>query len=159
MADATSVSLELGGTTGDEQIVCRIQFADRHHIDLEATFRIIAEVTVHRDDGMEILTGGDAPFVAPTRGIVLFEKTVGHIPARALVEDHFADRFTFGKMFDTLYPPFKVRPDYGIGVHWEVQLLHPKFYDHELVGPTAIFAYEDFLTVAAPDRTQNGDAT
>ena len=84
-------------------------------------------------------------FTEPIRGVVLFEKTVDHIPARAPIGTYFNDRFSFTPMFELLYPPVKISSSHGLKVHWEVQLIHPEFIDQELVGPDGLFSYEDFL--------------
>lgn len=84
-------------------------------------------------------------FSEPIRGVVLYEKNVARIPARTPIESYFGDRFNFTPMFDLLYPPVTVSSSHGLGVHWEIQLIHPEFIDQELVGSDDVFTYEDFL--------------
>ena len=84
-------------------------------------------------------------FKEPVRGVVLYEKTVGRIPARTPIGDYFNDRLRFDPMFAALYPPAMLGSKHGVDVRWEVQLLHTEFVDQELVGPTEALAYKDFL--------------
>ena len=83
-------------------------------------------------------------FKEPIRGVILYETTVEHIPARVPIAPYFDGSVDFGPMFAALYPPFTALT-HGLEVHWEVQLLHPEFVDQELVGPTDGFHYADFL--------------
>jgi len=84
-------------------------------------------------------------FREPIRGVILYETTVDHIPARVPLVPYFDGSVDFGLMFAALYPPFAVSETHGLDVHWEVQLLHPEFVDQELAGPTNRFRYADFL--------------
>ena len=84
-------------------------------------------------------------FQEPVRGVVLYEKTVDRIPARFPIADYFNDRICFDPMFAALYPPAMLGSSHGVDVRWEIQLLHPEFVDQELIGPTELLAYEDFL--------------
>ena len=84
-------------------------------------------------------------FREPIRGIILYETTVDHIPARVPLVPYFDGSVDFEPMFAALYPPFAVSKTHGLDVHWEIQLLHPEFVDQELAGPTDRFRYADFL--------------
>ena len=95
-------------------------------------------------------------FREPVRGVVLFERTATHIPARQSVARFFqADTFSFDEMFQVLYPPNMVSDTHGLDVHWEIQLLHPEFVDHELEGPKGKFAYGDFLGDGGASETED----
>ena len=84
-------------------------------------------------------------FHEPARGVVLYVRKVPRIPAHAPLSAYFPGDVDFDRMFAVLYPPFMTSKTHGLDVHWEIQLLHPEFVDQELVGPTTVFAYEDFL--------------
>jgi len=84
-------------------------------------------------------------FREPVRGVVLYEKRVARIPARIPIASCFNDRVSFDPMFSALYPPAMVADSHGVDLRWEIQLLHPRFIDQELVGPKGVMAYEDFL--------------
>jgi hypothetical protein len=83
-------------------------------------------------------------FEEPVRGLILYETTVAHIPANVPLVSYFDGPVDFEPMFAALYPPV-IALTHGMAVHWEVQLLHPEFVDHELVGPMDRFRYADFL--------------
>ena len=83
-------------------------------------------------------------FEEPVRAVLLYEKTQPLVPAHTPLSLYFNESLSFDPMFEVLYPPLELSSSHGMGVHWEVQLLHPKFVDHELIG-VARFHYEDFL--------------
>jgi hypothetical protein len=90
-------------------------------------------------------------FREPVRGVVLFEKTARQIPARTSISRYFEDEvFRFDEMFHVLYPPNMISDTHGLDVHWEIQLLHPEYVDHELQGPGGKFRFEDFLGDGRP---------
>lgn len=84
-------------------------------------------------------------FTEPVRAVVLFEKKVDRIPARAPIAQYFPEEMSFDPMFAALFPPQVVTGNHGLAVYWEVQLLHETFVDQELVGPTEGFVYRDFF--------------
>jgi len=84
-------------------------------------------------------------FREPVRGVVVYERSVDHVPARRPIAPLFSGTVDFEPMFAALYPPLSITSSHGLAVHWEVQLLHPDFVDQELVGPEDAFEYEDFL--------------
>lgn len=91
-------------------------------------------------------------FQEPVRAVVLFEKRVAEIAARAPVEELFPETFCFGPIFDALYPPNKVSSTHGVDLHWEIQLLHDEFVDQEIVGSLAGLDNEAFFTVESESR-------
>ena len=122
-------------------------FAGTSRVPLEdVTLRIVAcnlECGQYRERrGTETVT---VTFEEPVRGVVLFEKQVSRIPAKMPIEQYFNDRMSFDPMFSALYPPAMVSVSHGLDLRWEIQLLHPDFVDQELVGPTDVMAYKDFL--------------
>jgi hypothetical protein len=84
-------------------------------------------------------------FEEPMRGVMLYEKKISFVPARVPIKTYLNDTFSFDSMFSSLYPPFMISDSHGVDVHWEVQLLHPKYIDHELIGRKNLFDYHDFL--------------
>ncbi len=84
-------------------------------------------------------------FRHPVRGVLLYDRRVARIPAGMPIHAYFDGEVDFTPMFRALYPPCMIGGSHGIDVHWEVQLLHPQYVDHELVGPSDAFAREDFL--------------
>ncbi|MDJ0942673.1 MAG: hypothetical protein QNJ30_04385 [Kiloniellales bacterium] len=120
----------------------------RSRVPLEdVTLRIVAcnlECGKYRERrGTETVT---VSFQEPVRGVVLYEKTVSRIPAKYPIGDYFKDRLRFDPMFAALYPPAMLGGSHGVDLRWEVQLLHADFVDQELVGPTQVLAYKDFLS-------------
>jgi len=92
-------------------------------------------------------------FREPVRGVVLFEKTAAMIPANMTVSRYFKDDvFSFDEMFHVLYPPNMISETHGLDVHWEIQLIHPEFVDHELEGEKGKFEFEDFLQDGKADN-------
>ena len=94
-------------------------------------------------------------FSEPSRGVLLYSKTVALIPksrksvwssSDGRVENHFQDSFSFEPMFKILYPPNQVSSTHGLFVHWEVQLLLDDFVDQELVGSPQRFRRKDFFS-------------
>lgn len=122
-------------------------FAGRSRVPLDdVTLRIVAcnmECGQYRERrGSQTVT---VSFQEPVRGVVLYEKRIGRIPAHTPIAGYFADRVHFDPMFAALYPPAILGGSHGVGVRWEIQLVHPEFVDQELVGPTGVLAYGDFL--------------
>lgn len=81
---------------------------------------------------------------APIRAVLLYEKRIPQLKPRqdigeVLVNEHFS----LTPLFERLLPP-KYSGRNGIFVHWEVQLIHDDYIDHEVVGPDRGFAYPDF---------------
>lgn len=73
-------------------------------------------------------------FKNPFRGLVLYEKSINNIPPKMQLGLFFGGHCDFKKMYATLYPPQLVGSSHGIGIYWEIQLIHPNFIDQELVG-------------------------
>ena len=84
-------------------------------------------------------------FREPVNPVVLYEHHAPYVPAHQPIAEYFGGEVRFEPMFAALYPPVEVSSTHGVGVHWEVQLLHPDFVDQELVGSSDVFDYEDFL--------------
>ena len=83
-------------------------------------------------------------FTEPVRGMVLFEKKVAAIPAAVPVESYFPETVSFEPIFDSLFPPLSVSKTHGVDVYWEIQLIHDKFVDQELVGDVSGLVLADF---------------
>jgi hypothetical protein len=84
-------------------------------------------------------------FEEPIRAVMLYEKHIPFVPASMPIKTYLDDTISFDPMFSALYPPFMISDSHGMDVHWEVQLLHPRYVDHELVGKKQRFSYHDFL--------------
>ena len=122
-------------------------FEGRARVALEdVTLRIVASNMecgqYRRGSGTDERT---VSFREPARGVVLYEKEVRRIPARTPIEASFQEAVSFDPMFDVLYPECMITTSHGIGIYWEIQLLHPRFIDHELTPSTSCFRREDFL--------------
>jgi len=84
-------------------------------------------------------------FKEATRAVRLYERHIALVPANTPLAMYLDGDIDFEPMFKALYPPLEVGSSHGLTVAWEVQLLHPKFVDHELEGQVAGLRYDDFL--------------
>ncbi len=86
-------------------------------------------------------------FKEPGRGVIIYETEHLNIPSKATLESILPDEeFNFDKLFNFLYPPQSVSATHGLEIHWEVQLIHDDYIDHELVGSTLGLRQEYFWT-------------
>jgi hypothetical protein len=116
-------------------------------VDLrEVTLRVVA---CNMEKGQSVRGSGSnrrtVSFSEPTRGVLLYSRTIDHIPKKQPVESYFNEEFPFKPMFKALYPPNMVSSTHGLQVYWEVQFIHNEFVDHELEGDINIFKKGDFL--------------
>lgn len=123
-------------------------FEGRTTVDLEdVTLRIVAcnmeKGQYTRGSGTDTRT---VSFKEPCRAVLLYEKRVDRMRAGAAIESNFKDRISFSPMFAALYPPISVSSSHGLEVRWGIQLIHPRFIDHELAGPDGLFRFEDFMS-------------
>lgn len=119
----------------------------RARVDLEdITVRVVAcnrECGQYRrGSGTKVRT---VSFTTPTRAVKLYERYIARVPANAPLADFLEGDIDFEPMFSQLYPPLRVGSNHGIDVAWEVQLLHPKFVDHERECMRHGLRYADFL--------------
>ena len=84
-------------------------------------------------------------FSNPVNGVMLYDETVDHIPARTRIADSFPGHLEFADMFRQLYPPQLVGTKHGLATHWEVQLILDDLLDQEVIGDSYSLRYEDFL--------------
>jgi len=84
-------------------------------------------------------------FSHPSRAIVLFSKKYNHIPKNTDLSSYLLWDVSFWDMYRALYPKLKVKSSHGLDVHWEVQLIHDKLVDQELIGTQKICKYSHFL--------------
>lgn len=84
-------------------------------------------------------------FRTPVRAVLLYDQYLAYVPANTPIASMLAGEVDFGPMFDCLWPPVTTETSHGLDVVWEVQLLHPKFVDHELPGSTAGLTFAHFL--------------
>ena len=84
-------------------------------------------------------------FSNPVNGVMLYDETVDHIPARTQIADSFPGHLAFDDMFRQLYPPQLVGSKHGLATHWEVQVILDDLLDQEVIGDSHSLRYEDFL--------------
>jgi hypothetical protein len=84
-------------------------------------------------------------FSNPIRAISLFKEKIDLIPKNTDISDYIKWELSFEKMYKVLYPEQMISSTHGISVHWEVQLIHKKFIDQELIWDSKAFKYEYFL--------------
>lgn len=116
-------------------------------VDLEdITLRVVA---CNRECGQYKRGSGTkertVSFKDATRAVKLYERHIALVPANMPLAMYLDGEIDFEPMFGDLYPPLAVGTSHGIQVAWEVQLLHPKFVDHEREGATAGLRFADFL--------------
>lgn len=137
-------------------------FTGKSRIDLEnITLRIVA---CNMEKGQYLRGSGSSrrtvSFREPVNGMVVFAKTIAHIPRGTPVENYFDEWITFDQMFHRLFPPIDIADTHGLDVHWEIQLIHDLLVDQELICSPESFKYSDFLNhspVAAPKNISNSD--
>jgi hypothetical protein len=84
-------------------------------------------------------------FSNPIRGIILYKEKVNFIPKSTDISNYFNWDFNFDLMYKALYPEQMVSSSHWLSLRWEVQLIHDKFIDQELVWSNKDFKFEDFL--------------
>jgi hypothetical protein len=84
-------------------------------------------------------------FTTPFRGVLIYEQYLPFIPANTPVENYLEGELDFEEMFEVLYPPLQTSSTHGIGLRWEVQLIHPQFVDQELACPCDGLVFADFI--------------
>lgn len=84
-------------------------------------------------------------FSNPVRALSIFEKEISFIPKNEDISYYLKGVFSFEKMYKILYPEQAISKSHWLIVHWEVQLIHDKLIDQELIGKSNIFKYEHFL--------------
>ncbi len=84
-------------------------------------------------------------FTEPIRAISLHKEKIDFIPKNTDISDYLKGSVSFERMYKVLYPEQMISSTHGISVHWEVQLIHDKFIDQELIWDATFFKYEHFL--------------
>lgn len=84
-------------------------------------------------------------FSEPTRAVSLYDSKIDFIPKNTDIGEYIKWEFSFEKMYKVLYPEQIISNTHWLKVHWEVQLLHDKFIDQELIGDSSFFRYKNFL--------------
>ena len=136
-----------GQITPDTRIAAADLIDGKARVPLEgATFRIVA---YNRELGKYTRGSGTnqrtVSFATPARAVVLYEQYLPHVPAHTPLSGVLEGSVEFAPLFAALYPPQLIGSNHGIDVHWEIQLIHPKFVDHEVVISNSAFEYEHFL--------------
>jgi len=84
-------------------------------------------------------------FSEPIRAISLFNEKIDFIPRNRDIGDYLKWEVSFEKMYKVLYPEQMISSTHGLSVHFEVQLIHNKFIDQELIWDWKFFKYDHFL--------------
>lgn len=121
-------------------------------VDLKDIFvRVIAynleKGEYRRGSGSSVRT---VSFSNPSRAVLLYERHVPLIPRNRYVEEYLEGAFSFDALFD-LYPPNIVTKSHGLYVQWEVQLIHDKLVDQELIAEDSNLRLEDFYRANPKD--------
>jgi hypothetical protein len=95
-------------------------------------------------------------FKEPFNAVVLYERKNVTFPPGVPVESCISGDVDFGKMFGSLYPEYMVSSSHGIGLQWEIQLLHDDFVDQEIIGPNEPLAFAAFQSLGR--RTARSDS-
>ena len=102
-----------------------------------------------------------------TRPIVLYDKTVEHLPLGAPVEESFDGPLDFEPMFTDLYPPdlvatkgieghLSLAPSHGLAYYLEFQLLHPSLVDQKFEVASDYFDPLAFFKEPAAEKGTAG---
>ena len=84
-------------------------------------------------------------FSEPIRAVSLYSEKIEFIPKNVEVWEYLHWEVSFENMYDALYPEQKISQTHWLMVHWEIQLLHKKFIDQELIWDSSYFTYKHFL--------------
>ncbi|MCI1730201.1 MAG: hypothetical protein LKM32_12715 [Chiayiivirga sp.] len=103
----------------------------------QARVRVVA---FNREHGQYTATEGSGKnkrrvtrsFTNNARGLVLYERLLGYVPANMPLADHLDGEVDFTSLFDALYPPWMLGGTHGLSIRIEAQFLHPDYVDHEV---------------------------
>ncbi|MDF1824155.1 MAG: hypothetical protein P1U68_05910 [Verrucomicrobiales bacterium] len=84
-------------------------------------------------------------FRTPFLGLLLYEEKIDLIKKGDEVERWFPGEVYFDTIYEALLPPMMVTGSHGVGVHWEVQLIHDELVDQEIKGNIDGLVIQDFL--------------
>lgn len=84
-------------------------------------------------------------FTNPVRAISLYEEKIDFIPKNTDISEYLKWEVSFENMYKTLYPEQIISSSHWLTIHFEVQLIHNKFIDQELIWNSNFFKYEHFL--------------
>ncbi len=90
-------------------------------------------------------------FSEPIRAVVLFEQRLPLVRRGQPLEASLEGPVRFAPLFDLLHPPCEVSPTHGLSLQWEVQLLHDRFVDHELIAGPCEYRAADFACPTPPE--------
>lgn len=122
-------------------------FQGKARIDLHnITLRVVA---CNRECGTYTTGSGSNrrthTFRSPFLGLLLYEKKVDLIKKGDAVERWFPGEVYFDTIYEALLPPMMVTGSHGVGVYWEVQLIHDDLVDQEIEGNLNGLVMKDFL--------------
>lgn len=92
-------------------------------------------------------------FARPTRGVVLYDKTLGRVRAGTDLAMDLMEPLDLEPMFDALYPPQAIGTTHGMDVLFEVQLLHDDLVDRKAQIGGENFRWESFLEDRSAGKT------
>lgn len=84
-------------------------------------------------------------FSEPFNAISLYDKKIDFIPMNTEISEYFKWDISFEEMYKVLYPEQMLWNNHWLKVHWEVQLIHNKFIDQELIWDSKKFKFENFI--------------
>jgi hypothetical protein len=111
-----------------------------------ATVRVVAaniekgRETVKRDKKTEVRS-----FSVPGPAVILYERNLPSVPAQVAIDLYLDGEVDFDLAYAQLHPPILFGAHHGVGLVWEIQLIHPELVDQEVQGSTAEVQAEDFL--------------
>jgi hypothetical protein len=113
---------------------------------------IVRVVAYNREHGQYRATEGSGKnkrtvtksFTEPSRGVVLYEQLLAHVPANMPLAGYLDGDIEFAKMFDALYPPSMLDSTHGLSLQLEAQLLHPEYVDQDVEMPAGQVSVAEF---------------
>ncbi len=84
-------------------------------------------------------------FSEPIRALLVYNEKIDFIPKKTDICEYIKWEFSFEKMYKRLYPEQKISNSHWLFIHWEVQLIHKKLIDQELIWKSESFRYNYFL--------------
>ncbi|MFM8413952.1 MAG: hypothetical protein ACKOCX_04420, partial [Planctomycetota bacterium] len=156
----TTFRLErLPGTIGRETVLAIDEIVrGRPVVDLEdITVRVVA---CNLEKGSYTRGSGSNTrvinFAEPVAAVLLFEQLLPLVHRGQPLEASLSGSVRFGPVFDLLHPPCEVSKTHGLILQWEVQLLHDRFVDHELIAPPCVYPTADFVAAGSAHAEATG---
>jgi len=71
-------------------------------------------------------------FAYYSKAVLLFEKKLSALPAYTELAEFMHERIAWNRVYEELLPPIRPGQSFGIGIRWEIQIIHPAAVDKEL---------------------------